>query len=396
MATPNPISIGSYLPIDNIPQYEKGDKKIEIASMDELLACKELQKGKICHLYYGNDEIYIDELAGSEKTALFGTITGKTTQGKTTYVVRKIGDPTSLLYSTKELKLLFKKITRTPLFSKLDPVPAYINTEESIYLSGVKTGKKDDNIAIKEQLNSLNDAHLQEIRKTYYLEGGILWNSRKRPLRLYAKHIKTQEYKKISFVEKVGPVSNLWINDIVSENITQKREKKAKELDDLIKNKKDELVRLGNDKVLYENHDNAASKTCAAFSGKDQSTLEANAQTAYDDVKDKITILETNKSRGNAYLDEVLKFGDKISIDDFKKEYILIMSPQSWTLPGAQAVAPQVPGATVPGTVVPQEKFLGLFGGRRRTKRNNKKSQKQGKSKKQNKSRRLFSGFLFK
>ena len=79
------------------------------------------------------------------------------------------------------------------------------------------------------------------------------------------------------------------------------------------------------------------------------------------------------------------------------------MSPTLWNVPGAPvaptpAPAPEPTGATVPGTVVPQKpnsfSFLSI-GGRRKTKRNNKKSHKQGKSKKQNKSRRFFKGFMY-
>jgi hypothetical protein len=387
----------SYVLIDSVPEYEKKNVRIQITSDDELLASIKLQKDKKCQLFYGTDEIYIDELAGSEKTAFLGTITGKTTQGKTTYIVRNIGVPTSSLYSTKELKLLFKKITRTPIFSKLAPVPAYVNTEESIYLSGIKTGKKDDDISIKEQSNVLDEAHLKEIRNQYQAKG--FFGGRTRPVHLYAKNVKTQQYEKVSFPKaaaETDPVPVLYLNPIVGKRADAEAKAKA-ELEKEIVDKAAELSLITAEATEYNAPASKARKTCAAFSKVIEADLTKNATTELEEVKKQKTELDAKKADPD-YIKKTVQFGKEMSIDNFKREYVLIMSHKEWTVPGAQsaapAPAPEPTGATVPGTVVPQQKFLGIFGGKRKTKRNDKKSRK-GKSKKQAKSRKLFKGFLY-
>ena len=395
-------SADSYVLIDSVPEYEKKNVRISISSADELLASIKLQKEKKCHMYYGNDEIYIDELAGSEKTALFGTLTGKTTQGKTTYIVRKIGEPASLLYSTKELNLLFKKITRTPLFSKLAPVPTFVNTEESIYLSGVKTGKKDDAISLKEQSNVLDEAHLKEIRNEYQAKINLLVTQiRTRPIHLYAKNVKTQQFEKVSFPKAANdkdPVPVIYLNPIGGKRADAEAKVKA-ELDKEIADKTAELSLITAEANEYNAPSSKARKTCAAFSKVIEADLTKNAMTELEQLKKQNTELDAKKADPE-YIKKTVQFGKEISIDAFKAEYVLIMSHKEWTLPGAPvaaapAPAPEPTGATVPGTVVPQSRFFGILGGRRKTKRNNKKSHKQGKSKKQNKSRRFFKGFMY-
>ena len=162
------ISDDSYVLIDSVPEYEKKNVRILITSDDELLACIQLEKENKCHMYIGDKRIRIDQ----HQTARSAILSYKSRQiVSNTYQIYELdanGNTTQekkIGASTKELKLIRENgIKRTPLFSKLASVPTYVNTEESIYLSGVKTGKKDDNIAIKEQSNVLDEAHLQEIR----------------------------------------------------------------------------------------------------------------------------------------------------------------------------------------------------------------------------------------
>lgn len=396
------ISDDSYVLIDSVPEYEKKNVRIPITSDDELLACIKLEKENKCHMYIGDKRIRIDQ----HQAARSAVLSYKSRQVvSNTYQIfeldvngvmtqNKIGPMTS------ELKIVRGNgISRTPLFSKLDPVPAYINTEESIYLSGVKTGKKDDAIALKEQSNVLDEAHLKEIRNEYRKQINLLVTQiRTRPIHLYAKNVKTQQFEKVSFptaAKDEDPVPVIYINPIGGKRKDAVRKVEA-DLDKEIADKTAELSLITAEANEYNAPSSKARKTCATFSKVIEADLTKNATTELEQLKAQKADLDAKKADPE-YIKKTVQFGKEISIDAFKKEYILIMSHKDWTLPGAQAVAPQAPtGATVPGTVVPREKFLGLFGGRRRTKRNNKKSQKQGKSKKQNKSRRLFSGFLFK
>jgi hypothetical protein len=172
------VAVDNYLVFDELPDYEKGDKKIPILSVNELEVCMGLQQQQKpkCRLYYEDKEIYIEKGVGSEKIALFGTLTGKTTVGKSTYQVKTTTD-NKTLYSTKDLSLLFKKLTRTPIFSKLVALTGFENTQGSIYMSGVTTGNptKDDAAAIRDQSISLDDKHLQSIRDVYNTKKDVFY-----------------------------------------------------------------------------------------------------------------------------------------------------------------------------------------------------------------------------
>jgi hypothetical protein len=163
------------------------------------------------------------------------------------------------------------------------------------------------------------------------------------------------------------------------------------------------------EKGEYDNTNNKAKSVCARVSKIHEDVLSTNLESELKSLSDKEATLAANKAEGDAYLVREANFGETKKIEDFLKEYILIMSPELWTVPGSGPVAPAVavsPAKVSPpaaksvdycrrkcsegGTVVPRDP-RGWFGkgGRRKTKKSNKKSRK-GKSKKQNKSRKVF------
>ena len=389
----------SYVLIDSVPEYEKKNVKILIASDDELLASIKLEKENKCHMFIGDKRIRVDQHQAA-RTAAF-TIKSRQVVSNTyqIYEVDANGNTTQNKIGpmTSELKIVRANgITRTPIFSKLAPVPGYVNTEESIYLSGIKTGKKDDDISIKEQSNVLDEAHLKEIRNQYQAKG--FFGGRTRPVHLYAKNVKTQQYEKVSFPKaaaETDPVPVLYLNPIVGKRADAEAKAKA-ELEKEIVDKAAELSLITGEATEYNAPASKARKTCAAFSKVIEADLTKNATTELEEVKKQKTELDAKKADPD-YIKKTVQFGKELLIDNFKREYVLIMSHKEWTLPGAQssvAPAPEPTGATVPGTVVPKSTNFFGFGGKRKTKRNDKKSRK-GKSKKQAKSRKLFKGFMY-
>jgi hypothetical protein len=162
------------------------------------------------------------------------------------------------------------------------------------------------------------------------------------------------------------------------------------------------------EKAEYDTTNNKAKSVCARVSKIPEDVLSTNLESELKSLSDKEATLAANKAEGDAYLVREANFGETKKIEDFLKEYILIMSPELWTVPGsgpvepAAAVSPATvspratkPVTTVEGNVQKEERWptdpRGWFGkgGKRRTKRKNKKSRK-GKSKKQNKSRKGF------
>ena len=207
-----------YVLIDSVPDYEKSKVKILIASDDELLECIKLEKENKCHMFIGDKRIRIDQHQAA-RTAAF-TIKSRQVVSNTyqIYEVDANGNMTQTRIGpmTSELKIVRGNgITRTPLFSKLAPVSGVNDSDESMFLSGVKTGKKDDDIAIKEQSNVFYDAHLRELRKHYQEKG--FFGGRTRPVHLYAKNVKTQKYEKVSFPTAAAdtePVSVIYLNPL--------------------------------------------------------------------------------------------------------------------------------------------------------------------------------------
>jgi hypothetical protein len=411
-------AVDNYLVFDELPDYEKGDKKIPILTEAELKVCMDLQKQKKCHMYIDNDEIYIEKQVGQTTEVNRGVIARlrgkeatKLVQGNDIHIIRKVGEPGSNIASSDKLSTLLKlkTITRTPIFSKLVALTGFENTQGSIYMSGVTTGNptKDDAAAIRDQSISLDDTHLQSIRDVYNTKEnvflGLGGQTKTHPLRLYAKKVGTSEYKKVSFASgSTGPVSELFLNPIGGGTITERKAKIQQELDKAIVDNKSELVKLRMEKGEYDNTNNKAKSVCARVSKIHEDVLSTNLESELKSLSDKEATLAANKAEGDAYLVREANFGETKKIEDFLKEYILIMSPELWTVPGSGPVAPAVavspakvspPAAksvvTLEGTVVPRDKFLGIFGGRRKTKKSNKKSRK-GKSKKQNKSRKVF------
>lgn len=402
----------NYLLFDTLPSYDKGDQKIPISTEAELKVCIDLQQQKKCHLYINNDEIYIEKQVGhttevnrSMISRLRGKEATKLVQGNDIYTIKKLGEPGSNIASSDKLSTLLKlkPITRTPIFSKLVALTGFENTQGSIYMSGVTTGNptKDDAAAIREQSISLDEKHLQAIRDVYNTKENVFFGlggqTKTHPLRLYAKKVGTSEYKKVSFDNSQGPVSEVYINPIGEGTITQKKAARAKKLEEEIAANANEFAQLQKELAEYNTANSQAKKTCAKLSKVSEDALSENINLELKSVSDKKTDLAAKKAEGDAFLVREANFGEKKKINEFLKEYILIMSPTLWNVPGATvaAAAPEPTGATVQGNELPQSRFFGILGGRRKTKRNNKKSHKQGKSKKQNKSRRFLRHFTF-
>ena len=140
--------------------------------------------------------------------------------------------------------------------------------------------------------------------------------------------------------------------------------------------------------------------------GVDAKTLDKNKKKATDKIQKVLDVAKQNMTDFPTYLKSVLTYGKTVTREDFNKNYVLIISTTEWK----EKLIPLVEGNQPPvGTAAPQAAeevsvatetveppksrgFLGtgLFaGGRRKTKKSNKKSRK-GKSKKQNKSRKVF------
>jgi len=391
----------SYVLIDSVPDYEKSNVKILITSDDELLACIKLEKENKCHMFIGDKRIRIDQHQAARSAVLSYKSRQVVSNTYQIYEVDSNGNMTQTKVGpmTSELKIVRNNgITRTPLFSKLPPVLGVSNSDESMYLSGVKSGKKDDAIAIKEQSSVFDDAHLRELRKQYQEKG--FFGGRTRPIHLYAKNIKTQIYEKVSFPKaavEADPVSVIYLNPLSGKRADAEKDVMAK-LDKDIADKAAEITNITAELNQYKSEGSKAKKTCATFSKVLEGDLEKNADAELKQLTEAKAKLDADKADPK-YLSKTVQFGEEKTIADFKKDYILIMSHKDWTSTAAPAPAVAAPldvtGATVPGTVVEKPKSgFSFFGGRSRTKRKNKKSRK-GKSKKQNKSRKLFKGFLY-
>lgn len=318
----------SYVLIDSVPEYEKKNVKILITSDDELLASIKLEKENKCHMFIGDKRIRIDQHQAARSAILSyksRQVVSNTYQiyeldanGNTTQ--NKIGPMTS------ELKIVRGNgITRTPLFSKLAPVPTFVNTEESIYLSGVKTGKKDDAISLKEQSNVLDEAHLKEIRNEYQAKINLLVTQiRTRPIHLYAKNVKTQQFEKVSFPKSANdkePVPIIYLNPIGGKRADAEAKVKA-ELDKEIADKTAELSLITAEATEYNAPSSKARKTCAAFSKVIEADLTKNATTELEQLKKQKTELDAKKADPE-YIKKTVQFGKEISIDEFKKNMSL-------------------------------------------------------------------------
>lgn len=414
MAQAAPVSIGEaddgYVLIDSVPEYERTSIKIPITSITDLLACIKLEKENKCHLFIGEEQITIEEMSGIEETRSF---LSKNVFNRKDKSDTRIGDTTfQVLKKTKEKMgaparkdvLLGKKITRTPLFSKLNLVPGFESSDSSMYLSGVKAADVNnyDKNAIDEQSKTLDSVHLMEIRNDYQHEFLNLVKSRHHIL--YVKDIrkpKAPTYKKVSFPKaksKEDPVLSIYLNDIGGGKRETAAAVKRAEYNTKKAEKESEIIRMTAEIAEYKVENSKSSKTCATFSKVSESDLVKNAEAELSNAQNEST--KFNAVSVDDYVKRELQFGEEITIDAFKKGCILIFSTKEWTVPGApakEAPVQEVSGANVSGNVetVPEKpkSWFGL-GGRRRTKRNNKKSRK-GKSKKQKKSRKLFKGFMY-
>lgn len=399
MATTPPVLQSprdSYVPIDKVPDYEKTNVRISIESDSELSACIKLEKEGKCYMFIGDTRISIDEHEGA-RTAIF-SVKNRQVVSKT-YQIYKVGSdgkmtPDKVGPNTPELKIIRGNgITRTPLFSKLPPIDG-LNSDKSIYLSGIKSGKKDDAIAIKEQSNVFNDEYLRELRKYYQEKRG----EKPRPVYLYAKNVKTQKYEKVSFPKTTAdtePVSVIYLNPLSGKRADAEKDVLAK-LDKDIADKAAEIANMTTELALYRQVDSKPKKTCSTFSKVLEDDLVKNAEAELNQLLDAKAKLDADKADPK-YLSRTVQFGEEKTIADFKKDYILIMSYNDWTSTTAPPDATdqnnmnlqQARDPTATSSFNPFGLFTGSKGGRRKTKKSNKKSRK-GKSKKQNKSRKGF------
>jgi len=398
MATPIVLQspTDSYVPIDEVPDYEKTKVKILIESESELLACIKLEKEGKCYMFIDDTRIRVEE--GKAERSAYLSIKSRRVVLKT-YEIHKVDSDGKITTdkigpTTNELKIIRENIiTRTPLFSKLPQIDG-LNSDKSIYLSGIKSGKKDDDIAIKEQSNVFDDAYLRELRKYYQKKSG----EKPRPVYLYAKNVKTQKYEKVSFPKTTAdtdPVSVIYLNPLSGKRADAETDVLLK-LDKDIADKAAEIANMTKELALYTPVDSKPKKTCSTFSKVLEDDLVKNADAELKQLTEAKAKLDADKA-DPTYLSRTVQFGEEKTIADFQKDYILIMSYNDWT----STTAP--PDATVTmdkaqadePTVTNSFNPFGFFktgsnkGGRRKTKKSNKKSRK-GKSKKQNKSRKGF------
>jgi hypothetical protein len=411
----------NYLNISGIPnQYIKTAivNYILIDSVEELeKLITDIASGKkYCELYIQDGTTYKQV-----------SITRQTKRGKKyegIYPLRKKVVVEEVLYivdgnqsQAEDAETLHERgIYRKPIFSKFNSQTEYTGTDDSLYLGGVQSVNVDVD-AQKEQRRVLDDKVLQALA----------------PLRtdktifLYAKDVKTQKYSKVSLSKEAAdiPVPTIYINDISNKTRSQAETEEKDKLQNDIKEKEDEIKAING-------ADDKSLTMCAALSsesmvrGIDAKKLGLNKKKATDKIQKLLNVAQENMKNFSTYVQSVLKYGKPVTLEEFNKNYILIISTKPWeaksipviggpadvsTVNETSTDTRTVSDATNPNAIAPYQKadgptttsgFLSGFnpfgsasGGRRKTKKSNKKSRKQSKSKKQAKSRKLFKGFMY-
>jgi hypothetical protein len=230
---------------------------------------------------------------------------------------------------------------------------------------------------------------------------------------LYAKDVKKKTYSKVSISKDPNTPTTIYLNPMKPTSRAAEEER--------IKNYLKELIDKLNTDLDSVNGKTDASleKTCAKLSYEgvcvlSKGELQNNKDNVAKIIQAEIKRQNYNLGDGfNNYIKSALTYGEQIGLDKLKTKYLLVISPKPWVVsaqkavapapaPAPPAAAPEVTQVNVEGKVEPKKeerwetdprRYLGL-GGRRKTKRNDKKSRK-GKSKKQAKSRKLFKGFMY-
>lgn len=405
----------NYLNISGIPnEYIKNAivNYILIDSVEELeKLITDITSGKkYCELYIQDGTTYKQV-----------SITRQTKRGKKyegIYPLRKKVVVEEVLYivdgnqsQAEDAETLHERgIYRKPIFSKFNSQTEYTGTDDSLYLGGVQSVNVDVD-AQKEQRRVLDDKVLQALAP---LRTG-------KKIFLYAKDVKTQKYSKVSLSKEAAdiPVPTIYINDISNKTRSQAETEERDKLQNDIKEKEDEIKAING-------ADDKSLTVCAALSsesmvrGIDAKKLGLNKKKATDKIQKLLNVAQENMKNFPTYVQSVLKYGKPVTLEEFNKNYILIISTKPWeaksipVIGGPADVSPvneistatsTVPAAPAPTAPAPTanaaapRSFLSRIGlsnsgGRRKTKKSNKKSLKQ-KSKKQPKSRKLFKGFMY-
>jgi len=248
--------------------------------------------------------------------------------------------------------------------------------------------------AIKEQVLVLEDNVLS----------GLANLRNAKAIYLYAKDVKKNTYSKVSISKDPATPTTIYLNPMKPTSRAAEEENVKKQLTDNIATLTAELASINGET-------DASLQTCAKLSSEGavipvtSGTLQKNKTKVVNKIQAEIDTHKTNLTTNfQNYIKRALTYGQPIGLEKLKTKYLLVISTKPWVVSAQEAAAPAVAPAppaapevsqvTIEGTVLPREKFLGIFGGKRKTKRNDKKTRK-GKSKKQAKSRKLFKGFFY-
>jgi hypothetical protein len=279
--------------------------------------------------------------------------------------------------------LLSYGVYRKPILTVL----ASPTTSGSLYLGASEAD------AMKEQAAVLDADVLKKL--------AFLRNSK--TIFLYAKDVKKNTYSKVSISKDPDPntPTTIYLNPMKPTSRAAEEERIKNYLKQQIATL---TTHLGSVKGKT---DASLEKTCAKLSSEglcvlSKGKLQNNKDTVAKIIQAEIKTQNYNLGDGfDNYIKSALTYGEQIGLDKLKTKYLLVISTKPWVVSAQKAAAPAPPAApevtqvNVEGKVEPkkEERYLGL-GGRRKTKRNDKKSRK-GKSKKQAKSRKLFKGFMY-
>lgn len=359
--------------------------KIRITIGTELEVCKGLESEDKCNLYLEDNRIMIYE-------------SGRMLQGTFRHSEEKVIQPYYFVEHVDRAKKsendLVKagvqsngyqaivdkaKIYRTPIFSSLNVSDKFNNSDSSIYLSGI-TNNMNDNNAIKEQ-NSVNDSvNDNGVKINFYLDKLKFATAATNPIYLYAKAKNTQNFYKVSF-EKENEVT-LYPNGSTRANLYSAEETKLDE-----ENTAD--TEIATMLKNAEQHEIDINKVCAKLS-YGQKMLVQHGKEAFLTKYKNANEAEARKKILDARIAKITK---AMNYQQLLNSYVLIISTKEWNL------IEKAGNERKPNSFIPS--LFGISkGGRRKTNKNkkkyistykkrNKKSCK-GKSKKQNKSRKVF------
>jgi hypothetical protein len=364
---------------------------------------------RYCNLYLLQETKYKKITGIKKKNRNKQTIFGVETEATYDAVLEPSELEPSEEYSA-EPKLFCAQIYRTPIFSKLDTTDVALsnyNATDSFYLSGLRKGVGSDKFSPKEQANVLTNDVLKNLATL----------RENKDIYLYARDNKG-EYSKVSLSKGVAQVADtsikVYINPISDKNRSNEESNIAGEIKKELQDKIDEKER--NIKSVGDSTDESL-QTCAAINNtttdelvkKKDDTIK-NQKKELEKANADLAKFEDNKAKA---IQERLNYGKEIDIETLKTEYILIISTKDWYVAaapaGQQTVVPQTKkrvfnfssigkifsrnSSQAAPTVASQAAQSN--GGRRKTKKSNKKSRKQSKSKKQTKSRKLFKRLLY-